>query len=439
MLTTRWTLTNQAPRRIEEGVAPLEARVAISFGTDSYARIAQALADRFRGLDERDPYVGLWLKEVLGDEKLEPEKQIAKVVGAVGKVVRRGDSYALSDAAARFAGGAQRETARMILERGTGSRTWVVHRALRELGIASEIAVAETRPFSAAEGFPPHTGRFTQPLVRARLGERTLWIDADVEGPPLPPGRVSPELRGRKALLASGEMVTVEAEASADMDEIDIRITVDAKGDAKGTFTALLHGQAAQGLAQTFEVVVGSDREQLLRSVVLGWLPWADVSKVTLSSDEGSWQVAVRADVTLVGFARPEDRKGRIRSLPGMTAVHNVFPRAHATTLGARYAAQSGRTTALAIDEPLLFHVRRRIELPADAKVSHLAAGVNVQSPELKAERVIVQQGAVLQEDFRINLPVGTVAPEAFDGFVQRVRTVDDGFMHSTRIELGSP
>src|SRR5690606_3140368 len=161
------------------------------------------------------------------------------------------------------------------------------HRAFRELGLSSTIAVAEAEPFSGSPGFPPRVGRFTRPLVRVTVGEKVLWIDADVEGPPLPPGRVSPELRGRAALLPSGEIVRVEAAGDRDLDEIDVRLSVEPTGAATGTFTALLHGQAAQSMASAFETVVGSERTALLRNVVLGWLPRADVRDVKLSSDPG--------------------------------------------------------------------------------------------------------------------------------------------------------
>jgi hypothetical protein len=434
---TEWRLKEQPPRRIETGVPPLEARVGISFGTNSWKRIARALGDRFQSLDENDPFMKAWLAETLGDEQLPRRKQIARVVAAVGKAISKSDGYMLSDAASSFGGGPQRETARRMLERGTGSRTWVVHRALRELGIGSRIAVSETRPFSAAPNFPPHTGRFTHPLVVVDLDGEPLWIDADVDGPPLPPGRVSPELRGRQALLASGDMVAVEAKTDLDVDEIDIRLTLDEGGDATGTFTALIHGRPAQRLAQSFETVVGSKRTQLLRNVVLGWLPWADVREVSLVSDEGSWQLKLVADVAIVGFARPEGRDGGTWSLPGIAVVHRVYPRPRATTLGARYAAQAGRTTALAIDEPLLYHLRRRIELPVKTDVTHLAKPLDVNVDQLAATRKVTHEGRVITDDFRVNLPVTTVTAAAFDVFVREIRRVDDGFMYGTRVRRG--
>ncbi|MBI4703875.1 MAG: hypothetical protein HY744_22420 [Deltaproteobacteria bacterium] len=363
-----------------------------------------------------------------------PRELVTRLVARVGKQVRRADADALSDFVAETASGPQRETARWILERGSGSRSWVVHRALRELGLRSRIAVAETQSLSSSPHFPAHAGRFRHPLVLVDLPEGRLWIDADVDGPPLPPGTVSPELRGRQALLPDAAMLRVDAEATGEGDEIDIRLRLDERGDGHGTFAALLRGRQAQQLAEALEVTVGSERQQLLRNVVLGWLPWADVREVALSSDEGSWQVGLRAEIDALGYGRAEGRDGTLWLLPGIDPVHAVFPAPRATTLGTRYLAQAERTAALAIDAPLLFHVHRRIELPPAVAVIHPAEALKIETAELEAVRAVTQSGGLLEDDFRLSLPAGTVDLDRLEGFARDVRRVDDGFRYGTRV-----
>lgn len=432
-VVTTWALKNHAPRRLEHGVPPLEARAAISFGTDSYARIAGGLAAHHRTLDDDDPFVTKWAGEAVGGET-DAKKKVARIVAAAGKALKRSDPGALGDWSASLNGGSQQETARTMLERGVGSRSWLVHRALRAIGVMSDIVVSEARPFSAAPGFPPHTGRFTHPLVMAKLDGEVLWIDADVDGPPLPPGRVSPELRGRKALRVDGTMVTVEVKASVDVDQIAIDLALAPDGTAAGTCTIVLFGRPAQRLVEAFEVVVGSARQQMLRGVVLSWVPWADVQAVELVSDETSWEVRITSKLKIVGFARPEQRDQPVYSLPGVTPVHSLG--GSATTLGARYAQQATRNTALAIDSPLLYRVKRTITLPKTAAIVALPSQVTVDRPYLRAARTVHQEGHVITEDFVMNLPVGTVPPTAFEGFVKAVQEIDDGFMHTTRVTL---
>ncbi len=356
-----WRLRDQAPRRMEDGVPRMERGVSVSLGTQTWAEVGRAFQEAIRSLEDKDPYVVRWAEEVAGPDRRPSKSLVARVVAAAGKKIKVAGGAELSDIAAMYGGGSQHATARTILELGQGSRSWVIYRALRQLGVDAGIAIAEVEPWSAVASYPPHVGRFRHPLVVAHLGaEGDLWIDADVDGPPLPPGRISPELRGRTALLSDGSTITVQGTAGEVGDEADVRLTLDDKGDARGTFTVLLHGRTAQSLADAFETVVGSERREMLRRVVLGWLPWADVDEVALSSAEGSWEVALRATIAIHGFGRPEGKNGKTWVLAGLEPVH----RGGAGTLGASYASRAARQNALAIDNPIQYHFHRRIELP---------------------------------------------------------------------------
>lgn len=433
MVETRWRIAEQPPRRIEEGVPPLEARVGFSVGTDTWARIGRALGERFRALDEDRGFMKRWADEAVGDAT-DVHAKVDRVVARAGREIVRSDPGALSDFVAALSQGAQRETARWFLARENGSRTWVVHRALRALGIPSRIAVAETRPFSGAAGFPARPGRFTHPVVVLELDGATVFIDADTVGSPLPVGRVSPNLRGRKALLADGTMLTLPAGDDRDADEIDLRLTVSPNGDATGSFTARLSGRDAQRLADVFTEVVGTEREQLLRNVVLGWLPDADVSDMTFSAEAG---VLVRAKVTLVGYLQPSDRTGQAFTLPGLVPLHSILPRPSVVTLSQRYAAQAERTSPLGIREAQLYRLRRTITLPPGAEVVRAPAAVGVQGGQwLQASRRFDQKGDVIEERFSLDIPVGTIEAEQYPAFVERMRAVDEAFLFGIGLKL---
>jgi hypothetical protein len=441
-----WRLKDRAPRRIEDGVPKMERSVSVSIGTQTWANVARAIEENIRSLSDRDPFVTRWANEAAGGDKKPSLALIERVVAAAGKKIKLAHSGELTDVAALFSGGPQRITARTILEQGQGSRAWVIFRALRELGIKADLAIAETEPFSASADFPPHAGRFRRALVVASLPSQEgkpggdIWIDADVEGPPLPPGRISPELRGRTALLASGAMVTVDGTGGETGDEVDVRLSVDDKGDAQGTFTILLHGRTAQALAEAFETVVGSDRREMLRSVVLGWLPWADVEDVSVSSREGSWEVALRAKIAIHGFGRPEGKDGKRWVISGLEPVHLMFPRPTVGTLGATYASRGARQNALSIEATLQYHVHRRIELPAGATVVRFPAGIKVEGKSVQARRTSTVNDRVLEDDFTLSLPSGTVAADSYQAFVEKVQAIDTAFMEVTRVNVtGGP
>ncbi|MBM4357675.1 MAG: hypothetical protein FJ096_06145 [Deltaproteobacteria bacterium] len=436
-LRTVWRLQNQAPRRLERDVPAFEAQVGISFGTDDHVRIGRAIGEHVRVRESADPFVTRWVAKTLGPAaaSLDPLARLARLTSAVGKKVRVADPHSFGDYLATV-GGRQADSARTILERGSGSRTWVLHRALREAGIDSAIAVAETQSYSASPNFPVHVGRFTHPLIRANLGGSTVWIDADVEGPPLPPGRVSPALRGRLALLTDGTMVPVEASSADDADGIAIALELDARGNATGTFRAVIHGQAAQQMAGALETLVGEKRTHLLRGIVQGWVPWADVRDVALSSGEGSWQVEVSARLETASFALPDDRDGATWSLPGLEPFHAIVPEPASSSLTSRYVGQADRESALAIDTPLFYRVVRTVKLPPGTRLDALPPALDVTGADLAARRSVERRGDTLEERFELSLPLRVVQPDELDAFVAKLHAVDDGFAHATRAAL---
>jgi hypothetical protein len=431
---SRWRLENREPRRIEDGVPRLEQSVTISFGTQTWQNLGRLLEDNILALDDKDPYIARFAREAAGDLKTPSRALVERVVAAVGKRVKVGGGGDLSDVAAVYGAGPQRNTARTVLELGTGSRSLVVWRALRELGVDVRLAIAETEPFSASPSFPPHVGRFRYPLVVAKLPEGELWIDPDVDGPPLPPGRVSPELRGRAAMLPDGRMVTVHGDETDKGDQVDILLALDTSGVARGSFTIALHGREAQTLADALDTVVGSDRLEMLRNVVLTWVPRADVDGVELTSSEGSWEVSVRAKIAIFGYSQPETKDGKTWLLPGLEPVH--FTRGLTSSLASFYATRSGRESALMIEKPLQYKVHRRIELPKGAVVARAPGALGLSHAGLEAARKGTYQGGVIEEEFVLDLPTGTVSAKDYDGFAERVRAVDDGFMAGTRVRV---
>jgi hypothetical protein len=424
-------LENQAPRRIEDGLPWLERGVRVSLGTQTWEKVGRAIGENIRSMDETDPFMARFARDASKDgtgPKRSQTDLVSDVVEHVGKVIKvTSGGSELGDFAGYYGGGAQQQTARSMVEEGTGSRTWVIYRTLRELGVDADVAVAETEPFSAAPNFPPHPGRFRKPLLVARTDKGDVWIDADVQGPPLPPGRVSPELRGRSAILGTGAVVPVPIPESDPVDEAAIDLVLDAQGTAKGKVSLTLRGQEAQGLAEAFFYVVGDDRREMLRSVVQSWLPWASVDDVRLVSKEGSWEIALTAEVTIPGFGNAEGKDGKTWALPG-------FDPAKSGTLAQRYASRLARQSALTIDMPIQYRVKRTIKLPAGATVIKLAPEIEKKGAHVMARRKASAQGDTITEEFTMTLPTGTVGADRYRAFLDDVQSVDAGFLAAIRV-----
>ena len=446
-----WHLVDHLARRLEDGVPKMDRSVGVSFSTAEWGGVARSLRESIAALDEHDPEIAAWAHDAAGLDAGKVSRThreiVTAVVTAAGKALREADPGTLSDYGGGIAS-VQAQTARTFLASHGGSRSWLVLRSLRELGIPCDLVVAENDPFSADAAFPPHFGRFLHPLVVAHLppgdprsataDTGDVWIDADVAGPPLPAGRVSPELRGRMALRADGTITPLDAFGSAqdERDEVDIRLALDARGDARGTFAVVLRGRDAQELSEALFRIVGAERQRALRDVVLAWLPWANVDAVQLASTEGSWQVSLRADVSVSGYAQLEGAKTWL--LPGMDTLHWAWPRARVSSLSATFASRAGRESALAVGAAVQYHVHRRVDLPKGASVARMPGPLDVKAKLVDASRKLTVSGGggVIEDDFILDVSTGTIPPTEYDAFVGGAHAADDGFLAAVRVAM---
>ena len=444
-----WTLTDHLARRVEDATPKMDRAVSVSLSTARWSEIGRGLREAILARIDHDPAVRVWADGVAKEAHAETDRaKVDAIVTAVGTVIKEGDPSDLSDLLYGHSLGPQSTTARGILSDHEGSRTWLVVRALREIGVSCELAVAENEPFSASPDFPPHNGRFMHPLaiahVRDAAGKVTLVpIDADVSGPPLPAGHISPELRGRQALREDGSISPLpEVDNEGEEDVIDERLSVDAHGDARGTFTILLRGREAQDIAEMLVRTVGDPRQRALRGVVLAWVPFANVDSVELSSTEGSWQIALRAVVAIPGYALaagPAGPKGTDWMLPGLDAIHFSYPRGSSSTLSASYASEGARESALAVSHAVQYHTHRRIELPAGATLVRAPGPFQVKTRALSATRalsVVAGSPVVIEDDYKVGVPTGTVPAALYAAFAKDAHRTDDAFLASTIVHV---
>jgi hypothetical protein len=441
--TMTWTLHDHPIRRQEEGTPRMDRPVGVSFTTTTWKDVGRAFRAQLAGLVAPDPEVTLWAQQAVREAKATTDRtRVDALVEASGRAVREASAGMLTDIDVDETGTSE-VSARSALTTHAGSRTWLVVTAARELGMRAEVVLAETEPFSASADFPPHFGRFGHALAEVfprddAKSKGPIWLDLDVPGPPLPAGHISPELRGRSCLYEDGTITEVPDLGNDGVggDVVDLRLVIDEKGDAKGQLTALLHGRESQELAEALVRLVGDQRQRALRNVVLAWLPSASVDEVLLSSDEGAWQVALRASLTIGGYAQSEGKGAKkMWILPGLDPIHVVYPRAVVSTLGASFASQATRESALAINRALQFHLHRRVELPEGAQVVRPAAPFDIHRKPITASRVVTVEGTAVDEQFALDLTTGTVAAQHYGDFVGDAHKTDDAFLAGTRVK----
>ena len=440
MRVLKWSLVDHNARRLEEGVPRTEREVGIVMGTQTWTTVSRALRETIVALQDHDQEVAAWAQNAAANHPAKSRELVEAVVARAGETVREASGALIADFGFGIGRAAATTTARTILVDHEGSRTWLIARALDDLGIPVDIGVAESEPYSADPSYPASMSRFSHPLAIAHVGKDDVWIDADVSGPPLPAGRISPELRGRAVLFADGSMKPAPSGSlEKERDEVDLRLVVDDKGDAKGDLTVLLRGRSAQQISEALFRLVGFEREKALFGIALGWVPFANVDKVALSSSEGSWQIALRAEISVPGYAQPAEQdktKTKVWLLPGLEPIHYVFPRSSVSTVAATYAGQSARESALSIRSAVQYHVHRRVELPKSASVIKSPGPAAVSSANLEGKRAITVNQNVVEDTFELSVTTGTVSPDKYGDFVDSARKVDDSFLASTRIKL---
>ncbi len=446
-----WTLKNVEVRRIDQGTPMMERSVGVSVTTLRWSDVARDLRERLALMEGTTQDFTAWMQTALaGTEKAKNELALVEaIVKAAGKAIREANSSGL---VGNTSESSQSVTSRTYLSSRTGSRSFVIREALRASGIPADVALSETEPFSSNPNFPAHRERFRHPFVIAMVkndsGARNpVWIDADVAGPPLPPGKVTPELRGRAAIFSDGRIAEVPRAGNEDgqRDDLEVHLKVgdrkESPGEARGDVKVTLRGRSAQALASMFERAVGHDREQSLREAILGVIPNASVDKVELLSEEESSEISIRGSIRVANLAeKKSDAKGKTAYwVLGTDPVHQTYPRGRTATLSSTFASQGTRDSALSVTRGLSYHLKWTIEFPEGATVvappSFERSGRAFTGGEtLVAKRTSKSDKNVLVDEFILEVPPATVSAEGYAAFAKLCREIDAGFLRSASV-----
>jgi hypothetical protein len=158
-------------------------------------------------------------------------------------------------------------------------------------------------------------------------------------------------------------------------------------------------------------------------------MPQADVTEVKASTE--SFHIILNAKIEVPTLLVPDGARFAIAGTP---PLHGG---GRAATIGATYASQATRTTALTIRDAIQYTIHRVIRLPKNTAITTPLPSVYVKEAgtNMIGKRVVKVDGTTLIEDFSFALPTGVVQPKEFEAFTAAARSIDDGFQSVVRVQ----
>ena len=384
-------------------------------------RARRALCGDARGAQDDDPEIAAWARNAAAGAGTTARDGRGRRAGRGGVPRRR-----LRDAdrlRGRPRAGAPDVDRPHVPHAPEGSRSWLVLRALRELGVRAELVVAENDPFSADPDFPAALRAVLAPARRrARPGTERRdgpWIDADVPGPPLPAGRISPSCAARSA--PHGRLVTPlprcrrRTSATRSTCASPSRRAATRRAPSRSSSAAATRRSSPRRLLR----VVGDERQRRCGASCSRWSPSPTSTTCRSRRARGAGRSPSARTSRSSRTRRPRGGQGRRRPLAPARA------RAAPRSLPARLRRDARRDlrgagkrqSALAVSHAVQYHVHRRVELPKSAKVVALPGPLDVKTPHLDATRKSHGRGQRGRRRLRARRPDGDDRPGEYDAF----------------------
>jgi len=291
---------------------------------------------------------------------------------------------------------------------------------LRALGIDAAPALVNTRLRQTLDTYLPTPGLFDHVVVRARIGERTWWLD---------PTRA--QQKGTLATLSQasfGRALVVDAGTTALQDMVaprdvvrrrDIHTVFDARGGRGKPMamqvTTVYQGEAADSMRSD---LAGSPHDELQRHYLnfyASYYPGATVVKpFTVSDDEAGNRLTV-TEFYSVGdlWKRAEERKRHdavFYSADIDSQLHTPERTVRSGPMALTYPMTVNSVTEI------LMHKDWRIDLPAGA----------VDDPAFRLSYDSGSKGSVVTVNEKLEILADHVQADAVAGFADKVRAARD-------------
>ncbi len=309
------------------------------------------------------------------------------------------------------------DTAGESFSRRAGSRLAIVASVLAESGWEVDLVLARASPFAHANLEVPTLDAFSEPLLRARIGDRELWIDLEEQRRGV--DHIRPILQGGDALVLPltrpAEPVTLLERlpgfANPELEQrVAVSAVVDVAGDAAVVFEMALRGSEAERMRQRIEGVPDEKVQQAYQQMAANLFPGATrVRGSLISQPEGA---TTRLEMELPGACEVTGDGLLCRSL--------VVPQ----PLVPMMASLPERRFPLVLQLPLL----RRNELTITPP-----EGWTLDRPPRRLEArwgsvdEMVERGPrAVRSVLTLEVPAQSVPPDAYRDFARFCQAVDE-------------
>jgi hypothetical protein len=226
-----------------------------------------------------------------------------------------------------------------------GNRLGIVASVLVDHGWDVDLVLARPRPLAGSNLDVPTLEAFSEPLLRATLGERELWIDIEEQVHGV--NHIRPLLQGSDALVLPlthpERAVGLEEElpdfANPELEQqVMVKAEVERTGDARVTLEMSIRGFEEERLRREIEGVPRERVEAVYRQMAVNLIPGATQVRGSLAPDDDG--AALRLEMLVPRVASPAPLSA------GAPAASGAAPRTGdraARGMGARPAGQATR------------------------------------------------------------------------------------------------
>ena len=196
-----------------------------------------------------------------------------------------------------------------------------------------------------------------------------------------------PGLQGQKALVIEpdgGRLVTTPLLTDQEVRRLEVDLSIDAAGDARGSLRLYLRGGPAYAALGWLETLSAADAEVEARALVASMLPGVEVDAVSITpAADRTPTVDLGADIAWPGWARPSRGATWSMHVPGMRATPDP--------------ASLAERTVDAVVPSIRTEARWRLGLPGDAACRATTPDVRVEHEVARfVQHIVAESPATL-------------------------------------------